>query len=187
LIPNRKMTLDAKIEAILFHRGEPVSIKKLSEILGLSEDAVKEAMKDLRIKLEGRGLSLVEHAEKVMLGTNPVLSELIAEINKEELNRELGKAGLETLSIILYKGPINKKEIDYIRGVNSSYIIRNLLIRGLVEKTEGRGRGNSYQPTMELLAFMNLKKIEDLPEFESTKKEMEDMNIAKPETTAGND
>jgi chromosome segregation and condensation protein ScpB len=68
------------------------------------------------------------------LGTVPEASELIEKIIKDELTRELGKSSLETLTIILYKSPIAKPEIDYIRGVNSNYILRNLLVRGLVEK-----------------------------------------------------
>jgi segregation and condensation protein B len=92
------------------------------------------------------------------------------------LVRDLGKAGLETLTIILYKHPIKRSEIDYIRGVNSSFILRNLLIRGLIERLtekEGLGRGYLYKPTLELLSHLGVSKIENLPESASITSELE--------------
>lgn len=170
------MTLDNHIEALLFFKGEPVAIKKIASLLKKEESEIEEAIKELEKKLEGRGLTLVYHDRKVMLGTNSKLSGFITELSKDELEKELGKAGLETLSVILYKGPISKKEIDYIRGVNSSYILRNLLIRGLVERDdEIKKRGNFYKPTIELLTFLNLNKIEDLPEYEKSREELESL------------
>ena len=79
--------------------------------------------------LKGRGLSLVRTDDEVMLGTAKEFSGLIEDLAKEELSRDLGKAGLETLSIVLYLGPITRADIDYIRGVNSQFILRALLIR----------------------------------------------------------
>src|SRR5690606_13566672 len=95
--------------------------------------------------------------------------------------RDLGKAGLETLAIIMYKGKASKKEIDYIRGVNSGFIIRNLLIRGLIRREEeSDDRSFSYSPTAELLAFMGISKVEDIPEYEAMREEM-DRFISKSE------
>lgn len=106
--------------------------------------------------------------EEASFGTHPELSSLIEEMQKEEVSRDLGKAGLETLSIILYKHPVSRREIDYIRGVNSSYILRNLLMRGLIEKTEGGAgeRSYSYKPTLELMRHLGLTRTEDLPNYE---------------------
>jgi segregation and condensation protein B len=75
--------------------------------------------------------------------------------------KDLGKAGLETLSIILYQGPISRAEIDYIRGVNSNFILRNLLIRGLIERVENPHDQRSflYKPTLELISYLGLSKI----------------------------
>lgn len=171
------MTLDQKIEAILFHLGELISISKLSEFLKTDKDDIEEGLKKLEEKLSDRGITIVRYEDKVMIGTKAEASPIISELNKDELNRELGKAGLETLSIILYRGPINKKEIDYIRGVNSSYIIRNLLIRGLVEKTEKKSRSAFYQPTVDLLTFLGISKIEEMPEFSEVKKELESLSL----------
>jgi segregation and condensation protein B len=130
---------------------------------------------ELEAVLKGRGLTLVQTDEEVMLGTAKELSPLIEKLTKDELSRDLGKAGLETLSIILYQGPITRAEIDYIRGVNSQFIVRNLLIRGLVERVENPKDARSflYKTTLELLSHLGISKIEDLPEYEAVRKEIE--------------
>ena len=169
------MELDKKLEAILFWKGEPMSIKKLSQILAVSEEEIKAAIENLKIKLEGRGISLIEKEDEVMIVTSGEASELIQTLTKEELSKDLGKASLETLSIILYQGPVKRSEIDYIRGVNSQFILRNLLIRGLIEKISDPkdARTFVYKPSFELLAHLNIKNIEDLPEYEAVRKDIE--------------
>lgn len=169
------ISLDSKIEAILFFLGEPQTIKRLSLLTNSNVSDVTEALLSVERRLETSGLCLVRKENEVMLGTKPELSDVIERITKEELTRSLGRAGLETLSIILYKSPVTKKEIDFIRGVNSGFIIRNLLIRGLIERTESKTkvRGYSYSPTLELISFMGLKNIGDLPEHDEVLKELE--------------
>ena len=123
----------------------------------------------------GAVLRVMRNGDELEMRTSPEASTLIEKLTKEELYRDLGKAGLETLSIILYKSPIKRSEIDYIRGVNSSFIIRNLLIRGLIERVtekEGAGRGFSYKPTIDLLAHLGVAKLEDLPEYAAVKAEL---------------
>lgn len=169
------MNLDAQIEAILFWKGESVSKKKLATILDKTEEEITQALTVLESKLEGRGVQLVYKEDEVMLGTRSDLSGLIEKLTKEELVRDLGKAGLETLSIILYRGPIARRDIDYIRGVNSNFILRNLLVRGLIEKITNPEdqRGYLYKATFELLSYLGLSKISDLPEYEGVKKNIE--------------
>ena len=175
-----ELTLDSQIEAILFWKGEPVSIKKLADGLGKKEEEIKVSLEILKEKLKDRGVELVFKDTEVMLGTASKLSHIIERLTKEELVRDLGKAGLETISIIAYKGPISRAEIDYIRGVQSNFILRNLQIRGLVEKitNEKDHRSFLYQPTFELLQFLGVSKIEDLPEYEKVKVEFE-QNLAE--------
>ena len=88
--------------------------------------------------------------------------------------KDLGKAGLETLSIILYRGPATRRDIDYIRGVNSQFILRNLLIRGLVEKIQNPDdqRTFFYKPTFQLLSYLGIGKLEDLPEYLTMKNDL---------------
>lgn len=168
------MTLEAKIEAVLFWKGEPISLSKLATLVGEDTDAVKGALTTLSTSLSGRGLAVVLIDDEVELRTAPDASSLIEKLTKDELMRDLGKAGLETLSIVIYRHPIKRSEIDYIRGVNSSFILRNLLMRGLVERvSEKEGRGFSYKPTVELLSHLGVAQIEDLPDYVRVKADLE--------------
>ena len=164
------MELPQSIEAILFSQAEPVTIKRLSALLKRSEEEVREGIKQLGDMLSSRGIRLLENGGAVMLGTAPDASALIEAITKEELSKELSKASVETLAIVLYKGPITRSEIDYIRGVNSTFILRNLLIRGLVEKIENPKDQRSflYKPTFQLLQSMGVTRIEELPQYNET-------------------
>lgn len=173
------MTLSSKIEAILFYKAEPVTIKELCKLLGESKEAVLAALAELDATLTERGIAIVRNDAKegdgeVMLATSNEAGAMIEAIRKDELSRDLGKAALETLSIIAYKAPVSKREIDYIRGVNSSFIIRNLLIRGLIERVESEGneRGYFYKPTIELLSLLGAKNIGDLPEYDKVKTQL---------------
>jgi segregation and condensation protein B len=170
-----ELSLDSQIEAVLFWKGEPQSIKKLADSLGKNEEDIKSALQTLKERINGRGVELIYKDDEVMLGTATKLSHIIERLTKEELVKDLGKAGLETISIIAYKGPISRAEIDYIRGVQSNFILRNLQIRGLVEKISNPKDARSflYQPTFELLQFLGVSKIQDLPEFEKVKAEFE--------------
>lgn len=169
------MALDAKIEAILFFKAEPLSIKKLAQILKTDEMEIKNALAILKEKLEGRGVTLIEKDDEVMLGTAGDAGGIIEELSKEELSRDLGKAGLETLSIVLYRGPITRSGIDYIRGVNSTFILRNLLIRGLVEKIPNPNDQRSflYRATFDLLSHLGISRVEDLPEYRGANESIE--------------
>ena len=161
------MNLEAKIEAILFFKGEPVPLERLASVLKVSKDAVKEAIANLKISLENRGIVLQENDGEYLLGTHPEVSNIIEDLKKEELNRELSKASLETLSIILYKNGATHAEVDYIRGVNSSFTLRALSVRGLVNREVDKkdNRRYIYKPSFELLSFMGVKNVEELPDF----------------------
>ena len=161
------MNLESKIEAILFFKGEPVSRKKLSEILSAGQVEINEGIEKLKENLQNRGITLIENGNDITLGTAPELSKMIEDLQKEELNKDLSKASLETLSIVLYKNGVSRAEIDYIRGVNSSFTLRALSVRGLVEKTvdEKDNRRFIYKPSFELLSFMGVKSVEELPDW----------------------
>jgi segregation and condensation protein B len=167
--------LENKIEAILFYSGEPVSFKDLAKTLEVSVEEVSVSVENLRTNLQNRGVSVVIHDNTATLATASGYSDLIQKMIKEERERDLGKAGIETLSIIAYKGPVSKKEIEYIRGVNSQYALRSLLLRGLVEKksVEGDDRMVGYIITTDALMYLGLTKVEDLPEYADIQKKLE--------------
>jgi segregation and condensation protein B len=169
------MNLEQKIEALLFWKAEPLSIKKIASLLKENEESVKTSIHKLQEDLKNRGICLMEKGEEFVLATNPELSNFFSDLSKDELNRDIGKAGMETLSIVLYQSPVSRKEIDYIRGVNSGFILRNLMIRGLVEKIEDPKDHRSflYKPTFELLSFMGISNIESLPDYDLVRKDIE--------------
>ena len=169
------MNLEQKIEAILFFKGEPMSRKRLGEFLGVGQNETNEAIEKLKESLKDRGIVLQEKDNDIILGTAPEISDLIEKLQKEELNKELSKASLETLSIILYKNGVARSLIDYIRGVNSSFTLRALSIRGLVEKITDKedNRRYIYKPTFELLSYLSLKSVEELPDYEIVNKSIE--------------
>ncbi len=163
--------LTQHIEAILFWRGDPMSISSLAKITGAEKDDIKHALVQVKGDLASRGIVLIEHDGEYTLGTNPESAKLIEAARTEELSKDLGKAGLETLAIVLYQGPIRRSDIDYIRGVNSNFILRNLLIRGLIERKPDPkdSRASVYLASMELLRFLGLSHVEDLKDFEAVK------------------
>jgi segregation and condensation protein B len=165
-----------QLESILFFKGEPLSIAEIARLLSISEDDIKTAGQELREHLaqEKRGVRLMENGDAFMLATAPEMASRIEKLIKDELERDLGKAGLETLSIVLYYGPITRARVDHIRGVNSSFIIRQLAIRGLVERVENPTdqRSYLYKPTFELLSYLGVTSVSELPEFEHVKQEL---------------
>ncbi len=164
------MDLPKAISAILFYHAEPMTIKRLAVLLKRPEEEVRAALSALEGKLAEAGLMLVQNGDSVTLGTAVGASALIESITKEELSKDLSKAALETLAIVLYKGPVTRSEIDYIRGVNSTFILRNLLVRGLIEKVENPTDQRSfyYRTTFQLLEYMAVGKIEELPDYHDT-------------------
>ena len=180
------MTLDAYIEAILFFKGTSVSVSFHAKVLGKKTEEIENALIILSQKLSDRGLVLSRYEDQVSLGTGPKASAFIETLIREDLSKDIGKAGLETLSAIIYKGPISRGEVDYIRGVNSSFIIRNLLIRDLVEKVKNPKdqRITLYSPTLKLLSYLGLKNFDEMPQYKEIRNNIENFEKDK---TAGNE
>ncbi len=160
----------ATLEALLFIYGEPIDVKKAAKMLDVSVDDVKKAAADLSKELaaENRGLALLENDGCLQITTKAAFGGLLQTILKAELNEALSPASLETLSIITYAGPVSRAEVDYIRGVNSSFTVRALLLRGLIERDSDPQRINAYRyrPSVELLHHLGVTRVEELPEFE---------------------
>lgn len=159
-----------KIEAFLFWKGEPVTVRDISKVLKLTVEEVENALQVLEAESveKKRGIVPVRFADKVTLGTHPEVSEVIEQLTKEELSKDLGKSAMETLAIILYQGPVKRSQIDYVRGVNSQFILRNLLVRGLIDRSldPADERVFVYSPSLELLSYLGVSSVKDLPEFE---------------------
>src|SRR4051812_15860792 len=117
------MPLLTQLESILLFKNEPVSLKELATLLGKKPEEVKTALTTLQGKYRESGIVIVSDGEVYSFGTHPQNAELIEKLQKEEFSSELGRAGLETLAIILYRAPVSRREIDQIRGVNSGFIL----------------------------------------------------------------
>jgi segregation and condensation protein B len=167
-------TLEKQVESVLLFKNEPVSLKELSSTLGKKNDEIKAALDSLQRFYAGRGIVIVTDGENYGFGTSPENSAVIEAIQKDEFSRELGRAGLETLAVVLYKGPISRREIDQIRGVNSGFILRALLIRGLIEKTDSIAgeRSFTYKPTLKLFEHLGVANREALPQYDEAVKKM---------------
>lgn len=160
----------AALEALLFVHGEPISIKKIGEVLKLKEEEAVGLVAELEKRLlnSDRGLTLVKLGDRVQLATKAELNSALEDFIKAELSEELTPASLEVLSLVSYLGPISRSKLEYIRGVNSSFILRSLLIRGLVERSTDPNNSLAYlyQPTFALLEHLGLKSSDNLPEYE---------------------
>lgn len=166
--------LTAKLEALLFYYGEPLSTKKIAKFLGIKEAAAQTAVHDLAETYrldEKRGLALLTRDDEVQLATKPTLHTIGEEVMKDEFREELSPAGLETLSLIAYLGPVTRPDIDYIRGVNSSFTVRNLMMRGLVDRKPHPEKTNMYiyEVSFPFLKHMGIARVEDLPEYQQYK------------------
>lgn len=168
-----------KIQALLFALGRPLSRKELAKMLGAEEPAITEALIALQQSLQG-GVVLVDDGTEAELRVGTEASGLIEKIRKEEYSRDIGKAGLEVLSAILYRGPLTRSEVDFIRGVNSSQTIRTLTLRGLVRKVPNPKDERSflYEPTTELLSELGVTRPQDLPEYEEVRAKLQALEAA---------
>ncbi|MBL7045567.1 MAG: SMC-Scp complex subunit ScpB [Parcubacteria group bacterium] len=168
------MDLANKIEAVLFFKGEPIKATELAKLFKVDISDVESAIKTLHDSLTGRGVTLLQKDGSYALRTSADASDVVEKLRKDEFSRDIGKAGLEIISILLYKGPTPRSEIDYIRGVNSTFTLRTLLIRGLVERVVNPSDARSflYKPSFELLAFLGISRVEDLPDYTQMKGEI---------------
>ena len=174
--------LSKKIEAILFFKGEPVSKKELTKILGV--DNIDVYIDELKNELKDTGLCIIEIDNEYSLRTSPLVSDMLKKLQEEELDRDLGKATLETLALIIYKGPIRRSEIDNIRGVNSSYILRTRMIRGLIDRSTDPkdSRTHIYKPSFDLLSHLGITDIKQLSNWEEVVQELNKFNEDFKET-----
>jgi segregation and condensation protein B len=158
------MPLDILIEAVLFYKASPQKISSLKKLFVVSDEDWNLAIEQLRARLEFGATRLIETSTEVSLGTAPELSEFVESMQKGDLKGDIGKAGAETLAIILYKEPVTRAEIDRIRGVNSAFILRNLLVKGLVQR-EASGNTYNFRIAPALLQHLGVSTKTELPRF----------------------
>jgi len=183
------MSLKTKIESLLFVSIRPLSGRKIANLLKAQKKEVDEALEELQRDLteNRRGIRLMKIGESWQLATAPENSSLIKSYLKDEQTGELTRPALETLTIIAYRGPISKAELDVIRGVNCSLILRNLMIKGLVESIQDEKEMiTKYQITFDFLKFLGISKVSELPEYEKLNKDENLEKLLHPETAEEN-
>ena len=163
----------AELEALLFYHGEPMTVTKIADVLKVNAVICAELIEALANNLQENilsGLTILKNDDKVQLATKKEFQEINQKFIKEEFKEQLTPAALETLSIVAYLGPIPRMTVDFIRGVNSSFTLRNLMIRGLVERNpSGKGNIYHYQVSFDFLKHIGLNNREQLPDFEKYK------------------
>jgi len=161
--------LKSKIESLLFISNQPFTIRQLVNLIKEDKKKVEEAVAGLMADYQeaNKGVIIQKIEDKIQMATAPDNAKLIKDFLKQETTGELSRPALETLTIIAYRGPIAKADIEQIRGVNCSIILRNLLIRGLVEsKEDKKNMTTSYNITMDFLRHLGLSQQSELPDYE---------------------
>lgn len=161
-------SLQSQIESLLFVSSKPLDAKVLAKLTGATPEAVKKSVLELQENRKTAGVNVIASNGFYQLATNSENSEIVTNFLNSDLREKLTDATVEVLAIIAYRQPISKSEIEAIRGVNSQYSIRHLLMRGLIEKVANPNdaRGTLYQVTNECLEQLGIQSIDDLPTFQ---------------------
>jgi segregation and condensation protein B len=161
------MNLISQIESILFVASAPVGIRKITEAVQASEEEVKNALLELQLKYNHSesGLRILSVEDKFQMATSPDNTAVVDLFIKEEAVGELTRAQLETLTVIAYRGPITRPELEQIRG---ALIIRNLLLRGLVEEAESDKKLLPvYSLSLDALKHLGISSVTELVDYEN--------------------
>lgn len=171
--------LSVQLEALLFALGRPLGRTELCDKLGCTPEELEAALAAFAGDTT-RGIVVVDDGKTVELRASGEAAALIERVRKEEYSRDIGRAGLEALAAVLYRGPLTRAEVDFIRGVNSSQTLRTLLMRGLVRKISNPKDERSflYEPTTELLSALGVSRRSELPQFEALRQRLKDLEEA---------
>ena len=182
---NEEKNLPMILESILFVHGEPMPLDRMCAIADAGPDAVREALAILGKSYEGRGIMLIEKDGSWQLGSHPAHARYVEALVKGEFGAVLSRVALETLAVVAYKGPISRANLEYIRGVNSSFTLRALLMRGLIERVDhpADARAHQYRTSIDFLKHLGLARMEDLPRYQELSQEVIPEKISAPENS----
>ena len=157
--------LPAVIESLLFVAEEPQEIGTLAKSLNVPRQGVERAIERLAEAVDGRGLFVQRHGDRVQLATAPEAAPYIEQFLEVEHGR-LSRAALESLAVVAYRQPVTRAVIESVRGVNSDHAVATLLARGLIEevgRAPGPGRPVLFRSSVRFLEYFGLRQPEDLP------------------------
>ncbi|WFA09710.1 SMC-Scp complex subunit ScpB [Tissierella sp. Yu-01] len=166
-----KKEIKSIVEGLLFAWGDPLDIKDISNVLQINEKELSTIMKEIidDFDYNRRGLRIIKFNNFYQIGTRPEHYEWIKKLNNKKNTKNLSNASLETLSIIAYKQPIIKSDIEVIRGVRSDRAIETLIDKRLVKEVgrlDRTGRPILYGTTEDFLKYFGLESLDDLPPIE---------------------
>lgn len=163
------MAFKSNIESLLFIAGKPMTAKRIAELLKVEENEVKLAIKELQTEYAERksGLQIFSTGQQWQMGTAGEGRAAVENFIKEEFSGELTRPQLETLTVIAYRGPLSKGELEIIRGVSCGLILRNLLIRGLIDEEYNKDKKETrYRVSIDFLRYLGVRAVEELPDYE---------------------
>lgn len=166
-------SLFSQLESILFVASKSLTMQQLAKAADVSVDKIRDAVETLKVKYNhsDSGIHILVSEDAIQMATNSEHNSVVEQFMKDEVAGELTKAQLETLTVIAYRGPITRPELEQIRGVNCAIIIRNLLIRGLLEEQDSAEKLMSvYIVSTEALAHLGVDSVEQLEEYEKLSK-----------------
>ncbi len=161
--------LKSQIESLLFVSPKPLTIRQLAKILQQKRAIIEKEINELQKEYvsQKRGWQIIRSAGKLQLVSAPENAEIVQKLIKDEVSGELTRPALETLTIIVYRGPIAKADLDRIRGVNCALILRNLLLRGLIEAKEDKQKGQTYYTaSLDFIRYLGVGSAAELPGYE---------------------
>ena len=165
------MKLKGILEGLLFVTGdEGLTLEEIKQLLDINDEQLKEIILSLQndYRSEERGIKIEVLGASLKLVTKKEHKEYYQKIFESQQSDTLSQSGLETLAIIAYNEPITRIQVDEIRGVNSSYVLRKLSLKGLIEekgRSELPGRPILYGVTNQFLDYFGLQTIDDLPKL----------------------
>lgn len=162
------MSLEKSVEAILFVAGEPLTFTKIAKSLKVKKDDIESAVLALEHKYDdASGVVLVRSDDTVQLVTHKDAVDDTKAFTKSQIDGDLTAAQLETLTVIAYRGPVTRPELEQIRGVNCAIILRNLMMRGLIqEKGSDDDLLDHYTLSIDALTHLGIKNVTELPDYE---------------------
>ena len=172
--------MKAIVEGLLFLSGEDgLTLEEISNVIEKDVEEVKLIIKELYNDYtdENRGIQIEYLGNHFKLTTKKEHKEYYKKLTIDEENSILSQSALETLAIIAYNAPLTRVDIDNIRGVNSSYVVRKLLLKGLIEdvgRSDAPGRPRLYNITPRFLDYFGLGSIEELPKLEERQEIIDD-------------
>lgn len=158
---NTETTISQKIIQILLFEGGNMKKIDISKVLGIKEKDIEENIQEVKKLLSVIGLNLLQNQNSLEISLSSSINEIISKAKMEELKVELSESALQTLAVIIYKNKATKAEIDFIRGVESSRSIKNLLVRGIITRTEEKNK-KYYFASTETLKYLNIDEVENI-------------------------